>query len=319
VILVSTGTIVAIVVAVIVVAILVIALMVAMRRRRLQQRFGPEYDRLVGERDSKLKAEAELSERQRRVQKLDIRPLTPSARASYADQWAGIQQRFVDAPADAVAASQVLVVAVMSERGYPAEHHDQMLADLSVEHAQTLDHYRAAEKISATAAAGTAATEDLRQAMIHYRALFRDLLGEPADVAQPDAPDVAQADAADVAQADAADVAQADAADVAQADAADLAQADAADVAQGEPADVAQGDPADIAAGGPKAAASAIGEPDRDEPDDAVGGTAMTGVLRDDDAPSADGELAGTQRPLAADESIADERTGIPAQRTPRS
>jgi hypothetical protein len=192
VILVSTGTIVAIVVAVIVVAALVVALMAMMRRRRLQQRFGPEYDRLVGERDSKRKAEAELSERQRRVQGLDIRPLTPSARAGYADRWAGIQERFVDTPADAVAASQVLVVAVMSERGYPAEHRDQVLADLSVEHAQTLDHYRAAEEISATAATGNASTEDLRQAMIHYRALFRDLLGEPADVGQGDPADAGQ-------------------------------------------------------------------------------------------------------------------------------
>jgi hypothetical protein len=286
---VSTGTIVAIVVAVIVVAALVVALMAIMRRRRLQQRFGPEYDRLVGERDSKLKAEAELTERQRRVQGLDIRPLTPSARASYADRWAGIQERFVDAPADAVAASQVLVVAVMGERGYPAEHPDQVLADLSVEHAQTLDHYRTAEKISATAAAGTASTEDLRQAMIHYRALFRDLLGEPADVAQ------------------------ADPADVAQADSADALHADPADVAQGDPADVA-GDPAD--------AASAIDEPDDAVRGDAVRGSAMTGVVRDragDDMPVADGEPAGTQRPVAADEFIADERTGIPAQRTPRS
>jgi hypothetical protein len=181
VILVSTGTIVAIIVAVVVIAALVIGLMAVMRRRRLQQRFGPEYDRLASEHDSKLKADAELSGRERRVHDLDIRPLTPSARASYAGQWAAIQERFVDTPAEAVAASQVLVVAVMTERGYPAEHRDQMLADLSVEHASTLDHYRAAEEISEGAAAGTASTEDLRQAMIHYRALFRDLLGEPAD------------------------------------------------------------------------------------------------------------------------------------------
>lgn len=176
----STGTILVIVVAIIVIAAVVVGLMAAGRRRRLQQRFGPEYDRLVGEHDSKLKAESELAERQRRVRALDIRPLTPSARATYADRWASIQERFVDAPVEAVGASQVLVVAVMSERGYPAEHRDQVLADLSVEHAQTLDRYRTAEEISASAAAGTASTEDLRQAMIHYRALFRELLGEPA-------------------------------------------------------------------------------------------------------------------------------------------
>jgi len=155
--------------------------MAVMRRRRLQQRFGPEYDRVVGERDSKLKAESELTERERRVRDLDIQPLTDMARASYADQWADIQERFVDAPADAVAGSQLLVAAVMTDRGYPTDHQDQVLADLSVEHSDTLDHYRAAEQISASAAAGMASTEDLRLAMIHYRALFGDLLGDPAD------------------------------------------------------------------------------------------------------------------------------------------
>ena len=142
----STGTIIVIVVAVVVVAALVTGVMTIMRRRRLQQRFGPEYDRLAGERDSKLKAETELAERERRVEGLDIRPLTDSARERYAEQWAGIQERFVDTPPDAVSASQVLVVAVMTERGYPAEDHDQVLADLSVEHASMLDHYRAAER-----------------------------------------------------------------------------------------------------------------------------------------------------------------------------
>jgi hypothetical protein len=182
VILVSTGTIVAIVVAVVVIAAVVIMLMAAARRRRrLQQRFGPEYDRLVGEHDSKLKAEAELSERERRVRSLDIRPLTPAARAAYADRWAAIQEQFVDEPAEADAAANVLVVAVMTERGYPVERHEQLLADLSVEHASTLDHYRQAEDISERAAAGEASTEDLRLAMIHYRTLFRELLGNPAD------------------------------------------------------------------------------------------------------------------------------------------
>jgi hypothetical protein len=191
VIIVSTGTILVIVVAIIVIAAVVIGLTAA-RRRRLQQRFGPEYDRLVGEHDSKLKAESELAERQRRVRELDIRPLTPSARATYADQWATLQERFVDAPGEAVAASQVLVVAVMSERGYPTEDHDQVLADLSVEHAQTLGRYRAAEEISASAAAGTASTEDLRQAIIHYRALFRELLGDSAEGTGPADQDAVQ-------------------------------------------------------------------------------------------------------------------------------
>jgi hypothetical protein len=177
----STLTIVTIVVVIVVVGLLVVGMRTVIRRRRLQQRFGPEYDRLVGESDSKRQAETVLAGRERRVRDLDIRPLTDPARESYADRWADIQEQFVDTPAEAVAASQVLVVAVMSERGYPAEHHDQVLADLSVEHAGTLDRYRAAEKISERAASGAASTEDLRLAMIDYRALFHDLLGEPDD------------------------------------------------------------------------------------------------------------------------------------------
>ena len=179
----SIGIVVGIVVAVIVVGAVVFGAMTVFRRRRLQQRFGSEYDRLVGERGSRRKAEAELTERGRRVQGLDIQPLTDVARASYEGRWTSIQEQFVDAPADAVSGAQFLVSDVMTERGYPAGQgdQDQVLADLSVEHSDTLDRYRAAEEISGRAAAGTASTEDLRQAMVHYHALFSDLLGEPAD------------------------------------------------------------------------------------------------------------------------------------------
>jgi hypothetical protein len=179
----SIGIIVGIVVAVIVVGAVVLGVMAVSRRRRLQQRFGPEYDRLVRERDSRREAEAELTQRERRVQGLDIQPLTDVARAGYAGRWTSIQEQFVDAPADAVSGARFLVADVMTERGYPAEQHDQdqVLADLSVEHPDALDRYRAAEEISGKAAAGTASTEDLRQAMVHYHALFADLLGEPED------------------------------------------------------------------------------------------------------------------------------------------
>jgi hypothetical protein len=202
----------AIVVAVILVVVLVgaalvIGLVKVLRRRGLQRRFGPEYDRLAGQRDSKLKADSELAGRERRVHGLDIQPLTDSARATYAMQWAGIQEQFVDTPADAVTSSQLLIAAVMHERGYPAEDHEQVLADLSVGHAGTLDRYRKAEEISRSAAAGTASTEDLRVAIIDYRALFRDLVGETADAGSPAAapvpasrPDGAAAPAAGDAQ-----------------------------------------------------------------------------------------------------------------------
>ena len=169
-----------IIVAVVVIAAVVIAAMAKARRRRLQERFGPEYDRVAGEQKSQLKAEAELTSRERRVKSLDIRPLSAQARAEYAARWATIQEQFVDQPETSVAQAQDLVNAVMRERGYPVEGHDQTMADLSVEHAGTLEQYRSAHAISESAAAGQASTEDLRQAMVHYRALFSDLLGEPA-------------------------------------------------------------------------------------------------------------------------------------------
>jgi hypothetical protein len=169
----------AIVVIVVVVAVVVLAAMAMGHRRRLQRRFGPEYDRVVAEKQSQLKAEAELTGRQRRVQRLDLRPLTAAARANYAAEWAAIQERFVDQPRQAVTEAQRLVVSVMGERGYPTEDPAQVMADLSVEHASTLDNYRMAQEISQNAAG--ASTEALRQAMVHYRALFRDLLGEPGE------------------------------------------------------------------------------------------------------------------------------------------
>jgi hypothetical protein len=173
-----------IVIAVIVVVALGTGILYDSRRRRLRQRFGPEYDRLVDERDSRLKAEAELAAREKRVKGLDLRPLNPAAQARYTNEWSGIQERFVDEPAQAVAEAQRLVMAVMSDRGYPTERDDQVAADLSVDHADTLDHYRSATAISQQAAEGAADTESLRQAMIHYRALFQDLLGTPGE---PDA------------------------------------------------------------------------------------------------------------------------------------
>ena len=182
----STGAIVAIIIVVIVVAAVVVAVMMANRRRRLKERFGPEYDRAVTERGSRREAEAELAERERHHRELDIRPLSPAARAQYSSEWTAVQEQFVDAPQAAVTGAQTLVSAVMEDRGYPTQPYDQTLADLSVEHASTLDHFRAAHDISQNAAAGTASTEDLRQAMIHYRALFAELLGEP--VSQPGGP-----------------------------------------------------------------------------------------------------------------------------------
>jgi hypothetical protein len=183
----SPGVIAAIIVAVALV-VLVIGAMPAVRRRKLQQRFGPEYDRVVGETHSHRKAGAELAERERRVRGLDIHPLDETARAKYAGEWAAIQEQFVDQPEQAAAQAGLLVTSVMKDRGYPTEAYDQILADLSVEHANTLDHYRAAHDVSLRAETGSASTEDLRLAMLHYRALFGDLLGQPAGVPPAAAP-----------------------------------------------------------------------------------------------------------------------------------
>ncbi len=176
----SSGTtaIVVVVVIVIVVAFAAVALMT--RRRRLQQRFGPEYDRAVEDQNGRLRAEAELTDRQRRVRKFDIKPLTEEARSRYTADWMVIQEQFVDSPQSAVSDAYALVTTVMKDRGYPIEDDEQVMADLSVEHAKTVGHFRSARAITMNAAAGDAATEDLRQAIIHYRALFADLLGTSA-------------------------------------------------------------------------------------------------------------------------------------------
>lgn len=170
---------------VIVVVILIVALAagvaVSARRRRLRHQFGPEYERAVTDQNGRLRAEAELANRQRRVRKLDIRPLSDESRRRYAAEWMTIQEQFVDSPQTAVADAYGLVTGVMKERGYPPEDDNQAMADLSVEHAQTVGHFRAAKQVTDNGSAAGVATEDLRQALIHYRALVADLLGQPDD------------------------------------------------------------------------------------------------------------------------------------------
>jgi hypothetical protein len=166
------------IIVVVAVVVLVVAAM-AMTRRRLQQRFGPEYDRVVGEKHSQFRGAAELARRERRVQRLRIRPLTASARAEYAAEWRAVQEGFVDQPQHAVAEGQDLLASVMKERGYPAEDPDQIAADLSVTHPGAVGDYRAAKQISADPGRGDGSTEDLRQALIHLRTVFGELLGKP--------------------------------------------------------------------------------------------------------------------------------------------
>jgi hypothetical protein len=186
----------------VVVVVIVIVVLVALgavaffargqaRRRGLQQRFGPEYDRTVESHESTREAEQELKAREKRHDELEIHPLDPAAREGHLAEWRQVQERFVDAPEEAVTEADRLLVLVMGERGYPTEGYEQQVSDLSVEHASTIDRYRQAHDISARAEAKKASTEDLRQAMVHYRALFQDLLGEAA----PDGTTAAEAEA----------------------------------------------------------------------------------------------------------------------------
>ena len=180
----------------VVLAIVVIALIVAvvmlMRQRRsqqLQEGFGPEYGRTLEERGDRREAEAELRERRDRREQMEIRELEPAARDRYAERWRTAQRHFVDEPAPAVGEADGLVTEVMRDRGYPVEDDfEQRAADVSVDHPVVVEHYRAAHAISQRATAGDAGTEDLRQAMVHFRALFDELLGSDGrEAGDPDA------------------------------------------------------------------------------------------------------------------------------------
>ena len=141
----------------------------------LREGFGPEYDRVVHERGDQRAGEAELRERRERRRSYDIRPLEAGERESYAERWQATQRRFVDQPASALGEADGLVGEVMSARGYPVEDFEQQAADVSVDHPRVVEHYRAAHAISQANADQSASTEDLRQAMVHYRALFDEL------------------------------------------------------------------------------------------------------------------------------------------------
>jgi hypothetical protein len=170
-----------VIVAIVVIVVIALAVWAAMRKRRtesLRQQFGPEYDRTVDSADNSRDAESELEQRRRRRAELDVRPLAPGARTRYADEWRSVQARFVDDPPGAVGQADTLVTQVMRERGYPMDDFEQRAADVSVDHPDVVDDYRSAHDISTRSANGQAETEDLRQAMVHYRGLFEQLLEE---------------------------------------------------------------------------------------------------------------------------------------------
>jgi hypothetical protein len=143
---------------------------------RLQQRFGPEYARTVHDMGSRDKAEAELLARQRRVERLHIKPLAPADAAHYANEWKQLQGRFVDSPRGALAEADRLVRELMLQRGYPMGDFERRAADISVDHPVVVEHYRAAHAIVLRDQRDVTDTEDLRKALVHYRVLFDELL-----------------------------------------------------------------------------------------------------------------------------------------------
>lgn len=149
------------------------------RSSRLKQRFGPEYDRTVDSFRDRQLAETELQRRENRVAKYTIVALPGRDRASYRQTWTELQRRFVDDPRQAVEEGDRLIFEVMQKRGYPVKGFEQAAVDLSVDYPNVVTHYRAAAAIAARNRTGKAATEELRQALVHYRALFDELLESP--------------------------------------------------------------------------------------------------------------------------------------------
>ncbi len=182
--------------AVVIVMALAVIVVLSMSRRkrteRLRSHFGPEYDRAVGESADQDTAEKELVARERKRQKLDIVALAPESRAKYAEYWRTVQTAFVDDPAGAVGDADHLVTAVMRERGYPIEDFDQRAADISVDHPNVVEHYRAAHVIHLAQEKADVGTEAQREAFVHYRALFEKLL-ETEHKTEKDTPKEARA------------------------------------------------------------------------------------------------------------------------------
>ncbi|MET8248048.1 hypothetical protein ABZV31_28775 [Streptomyces sp. NPDC005202] len=175
----STGTLLAIIIPIVVViALVAVTASLMTRRHHLRERFGPEYERTVEGADSRMAGERELRAREKRHDSLDIKPLPAASRDRYTREWSSVQEGFVDWPVDAVHDADQLVTSLMHERGYPTEGFEQQAKALSVEHGRTLEHYRAAHEIETLSTRSKATTEQLRGAMVHYRALFDELLSD---------------------------------------------------------------------------------------------------------------------------------------------
>jgi hypothetical protein len=181
----NTTTIVVIVVVAIIVIVVALALYFRNRTRTLRARFGPEYDRVVGQENGNTRrAEAILDKRQKRIQKLQIRRLSPEESGRFSAEWKRVQELFVDRPQEALTRADKLVIEALSACGYPAGEFEQRAVDISVQHPQVVENYRSAHDIAVHASRGETTTEDLRRAMQHYRSVLEDILEIP--VTQPE-------------------------------------------------------------------------------------------------------------------------------------
>jgi hypothetical protein len=180
------ATVITIIVAVVVLAIAVMLLLTARRRARLRDTYGDEYDRTVRDTGSTRAATKDLRDRQSRHDELEITPLDPAVAQRYRDEWRLVQESFVDTPAESVASAHRLLQDVLAARGYPTRDDDERVAMLSVDHADVLDRYRQGMRTEQSwRDAGSTDTEELRQAMQHYRAVFDKVVGETAGDAYP--------------------------------------------------------------------------------------------------------------------------------------
>jgi hypothetical protein len=159
--------------------IAIMALALEQRSKRLRNKFGPEYERLISETGDRRTAETVLERRERRVHRLHLQPLTSIDRAHFQERWRQVQVQFVDDPSRALAQADRLTGEVMTAEGYPMREFEERVADISVDHPVVVENYREAHDVALRNGEGRACTEDLRRAMIHYRKLFDELVDEP--------------------------------------------------------------------------------------------------------------------------------------------
>jgi hypothetical protein len=166
------------IIAVVVLLVIVAAIFIIRQRRstHLKQQFGPEYDRTVEQHGNAHRAEAVLIDREKRVEKFTLKPLTPSDRERFAEDWAAVQRRFVDDPAGAVTQADSLVNTVLVARGYPVDDFEKRADDISVNYPSLVQNYRSAREVMSRHTQSQASTEDLRLAMVNFRSLFDELL-----------------------------------------------------------------------------------------------------------------------------------------------